>query len=70
MDFTIQKRKIAANIRYFAAMEKLSLGEIAQEAKISKASLSSILNSNSDMKFGTLLNIANVLKVQPEDLLK
>ncbi len=64
------KTKIAANIRYYAALRELSLGEVAERSAISSQSLSALLNSPGDFKFGTLMNIAEALSVTPSELLK
>lgn len=64
------KTKIAANIRYYAALRGLSLGDVAEKSGISGQSLSALLNSPSDFKFGTLMSVAEALSVAPTELLK
>jgi DNA-binding Xre family transcriptional regulator len=64
------KTKIAANIRYYAALHDMQLGELAEKSGISNQSLSALLNSPGDFKFGTLISVANALSVTPTELLK
>lgn len=64
------KTKIAANIRYHAALRDMQLGELAEKSGISSQSLSALLNSPGDFKFGTLMNVAEALGVEPTELLK
>lgn len=64
------KTKIAANIRYYATLRDIKLGELAKKSGISSPSLSALLNSPGDFLFGTLISVADALGVTPRDLLK